>query len=204
VRSQDALVACALALCACAPRHTARVGTGELPPHPRAVVQHSGRLWVELRGHTADRQCARPEGQRTVCFDAVHDAIGRAIAETAWPSFPAIAIKAHGDDLAPGDYLLLVSVELEPIAPDARGPGWSAAARASWKLVRDGLPVTSGEARSRSRAQFAYGRALGVAAGEVIGAVGAHIAGVLGELPESRPMQAVPLPPVTVIASGAR
>jgi hypothetical protein len=179
----------------CAPRHVAPVETRPLPPLA-AEVQHSGRLWVELSGYTDDRQCVRPEGQTSVCFSGVHDAIATSLAQTAWTSFPAVARKVKGDDLAPGDYLLLVSVEIDAMPPDARGPGWSAAARARWKLVRDGLPVASGTVASRSRADFAYGNVLGVAAGEVVGAVSAHIARRIGDLPEPRPQPPVPLPPV--------
>lgn len=157
---------------------------------------HSGRLWIELSGLTEDRQCVRPTGQNSVCFSRVHDAIATALAQTAWTSFPAVAKKVKGDDLAPGDYVLLVALEIDALPPDARGPGWSAAARARWKLVRDGLPVASGTVASRSRADFAYGSVLGIAAGEVVGAVSAHIAGRVGELPESRPQPPVPLPPV--------
>jgi hypothetical protein len=181
----------------CTARHAAPVTSPPLPPLA-GEVQHSGRLWVELVGYTEDRQCARPKGQSSVCFMGVHDAVTSALAQTAWTSFPAVATKQKGDDLAPGDYLLLVSIELDAVPPDARGPGWSTAARAKWKLVRDGIPVASGAVASRSRADFAYGRVLGIAAGEVIGAVSAHIAGRVGELPEERPQPVVPLPPVLV------
>jgi hypothetical protein len=186
---------------ACAPRHAAPVTAPPLPALA-SEVQHSGRLWIELGGYTEDRQCMRPTGQSSVCFSGVHDAVASALAQTAWTSFPAVAKKVKGDDLAPGDYLLLVSVEIEALPPDAQGPGWSAAARARWKLVRDGLPIASGAVASRSRADFAYGRLLGLAAGEVVGAVSAHIAGRIGELPEDRPQPPVPLPPVAASELG--
>lgn len=62
--------------------------------------------------------------------------------------------------------------------------------------MRDGLPIATGAAASRSRGDFAYGRALGVAASEVVAAVGTHIAERVSALPEERPRVAVPLPPV--------
>jgi hypothetical protein len=183
----------------CAPRHHAPVAAPDLPPLT-ASVQHSGKLWVELRGGTEDQQCVRPDGQRRLCFDGVHQALGRALVSTAWTSFPAVAVKQRGDDLDPGDYLLLVSLELDPLPPDARAAGWSAAAHAKWQLARDGLPIASGAVASRSRSDFAYGRPLGVAAGEVIAAVGAHISGRLGSLPESKRPPDIPLPPVVAVA----
>jgi hypothetical protein len=179
----------------CAARHRAPVAAPDLPPMP-ASVRHSGKLWVELRGVTDDEQCVRPDGQLRLCFDGVHAALGRSLVSTAWTSFPAVKIRQRGDDLEPGDYLLLVSLELDPLPPDARSTGWAAAAHANWHLARDGMPLTSGVVASRSRAGFAYGRPLGIAAGEVIAAVGAHIADRLSKLPESKPSPDVPLPPV--------
>jgi hypothetical protein len=186
----------AFGLLGCAPRHVAQVGVPELPPLPGPAVRHSGKLWIELRGYTEGRQCARPEGQRTLCFDRVDEAMARAILQTTWTSFPGVALKRRGDELGPGDYLLLVTAAVLPVASHLEGPGWSSEAHAGGQLARDGLPVASGEASSRSRAGFGYGRALGVAAGEAIGAIAAHIASRLVELPEARPQPAVPLPPV--------
>lgn len=184
----------------CTPRHTAPVAVPVLPPL-EASVRHSGRLWVELRGFTEDKQCQRPAGKNPICFARVHEALATALEQTTWASFPSVALRQKGDNLEPGDYVLLVELELYPVAPDPLGPGWSAAGQVRWKLVRDGLPVLGGSARSRSRADFAYGSPLGVAAGEVIGALGAHIAGRVSELPESHPRAGVPLPPVAVSES---
>jgi hypothetical protein len=200
VRVLRPLITLTLLSIGCAPRHHAPIATPDLPPIP-AVNRHSSKLWIELRGATDDEQCVRPAGERLLCFDGVHQALGRALASAAWTSFPAVQLRRRGDDLAAGDYLLLVTLELDPVPPNARSTGWSATARASWQLARDGLPVTRGVVRSRSRADFAYGRPLGIAAGEVIAAVGAHIAERLGSLPEDRPMPDVPLPPV-IAASG--
>ncbi len=181
----------------CAARHTAPVAAPALPPLP-AQVQHSGRLWVVLDAQTEDEQCARPEGAAKLCFSRVQSALATAIADTSWSSFRSVALKQKGDELAPGDYVLLVDLDLHPLPPSERapGPGWSAAGYARWRLVRDGLPIANGSAASRSRADFAFGRALGIAAGEVVAALGTHIARELSALPEQKPRPAVPLPPI--------
>ena len=182
----------------CTPVHTADVAAPALPALPTEAPRHSGRLWLELGGATADRQCSKPTGHSAVCFDGVHAALASVLAQTAWTSFPRVALKEKGDDLVQGDYVLLVALEVEPREPDSSEPGWSALARARWRLVRDGIPVASGEASSRSRAGFAYGSALGVAGGEVVTALGVHIAERIASVPEAKPTAPVPLPPVRV------
>jgi hypothetical protein len=181
----------------CAVRHTAHVAPPTLPPLP-AKVQHSGRLWIVLAEHTDDQQCSRPPGNNRLCFADVHGSLAAAIAQTSWSSFPGVALKQKGDELVPGDYVLLVDLDLHPLPPSDRGPGpgWSAAGYASWKLVRDGMPIASGNAASKSRSDFAYGSGLGIAAGEVIGAISAHISDKIVALPERRPLAPVPLPPI--------
>lgn len=163
------------------------------------MVPHSGRLWIELEG-TPDRQCSRPEGQRPLCFAGIGEALGASIERTLWPAFPHVAVKRKGDNLEPGDYLLHVTLAMQPLAADEHGPGWSAAARAEWKLVRDGLPLASERVASRSRSEFPYGRSLGAGASEVVSSIAVHVASVVGGLPEMRPVPGVPLPPVATEA----
>ncbi len=169
------------------------------PPPVEAAVLHSGRLWIELRDHTDNRQCVRASGQRPVCFENVAESLAASLQAVLWPSFPEVREKRRGDNLEPGDYLLLVDLDLAPLPSDGSGPGWSAGARGRWQLVRDGMPVTGESLSSRSRAEFPYGRPLGTGAGEVIDAVAAHIGSVVAKLPELRP---VPTPAMPAVATG--
>jgi len=179
----------------CTQRHHAPVASS-VPPPARPEVLHTGRLWLSFEGQTPDTQCVRPGKSRPLCFEKVRDALARALERGLWPSFPAVSVKDHGDELAPGDYLLWVQLGLEVRSPQDASPGWSAAARGRWQLVRDGFPVAGETVFSRSRSDFAYGRSLGIGAGEVLDAVSVRIASVLGSLPEPQPQLAIPLPPV--------
>ncbi len=179
----------------CTQRHHAPVASSVPPPvHPE--VLHTGRLWLSFEGHTPDTQCVRPAETRALCFENVRDALARALERGLWPSFPRVAVKEHGDELAPGDYVLWVHLGLEAQGPHDTRPGWSAAVRGRWQLIRDGFPVAGETVVSRSRADFAYGRSLGIGAGEVLDAVSVHIASVLGSLPEPQSQLAIPLPVV--------
>lgn len=51
---------------------------------------------------------------------------------------------------------------------------------------------------SRSRAEFAYGKPLGIGAAEVIDAIASHIAGELSKIPETVSTPERTLPPVSV------
>ncbi|MBI3204251.1 MAG: hypothetical protein HYZ29_22125 [Myxococcales bacterium] len=188
------VVAAGLAL-ACSHHHHAPVQSADLAPPPIALVPHSGRLWVELEG-TPDRQCERTATERALCFADVHEALGSALARTLWPSFPVVSVKGKGDNVQPGDYLLHLRLRIDSRPPDATGPGHAARVSGSWQLVRDGLPLAGESVAARSRGDYAYGRALGSAAGEAVDAVSLHIAEVVGTLPELRPVAQRPLPPV--------
>lgn len=188
------LVAAGSAL-ACTHHHHAPVQSSDLAPPAVQMVPHSGRLWVELEG-TPDEQCEQTATERALCYARVQDALGSALERTLWPSFPAVSVKRKGDDVEPGDYLLHVRLRIDSKAADAQGPGWAAAVQGSWQLVRDGIPLAGESVSSRSRGDFAYGRALGAGAGEAVDAVAVHIASVVGRLPELRPIAARPLPAV--------
>jgi len=189
------LLAAALgAATGCAMHHRAVVRTAPVPALPPAVL-HSSRLWITLEGYTPEISCTQ-RGARPLCFERLHGAIASSLERSLWPSFPSVAVKEHGDNLAPGDYLLIVDLDVDALPPGPDGPGWSAGARGQWRLVRDGMPIAGESVASRSRADFAYGRALGAGAGEVIDALAVHIGRVLGELPETRPERPVPLPAV--------
>lgn len=186
---------CSSLLGGCMQTHEAKVQTALLPPPSATPVQHTGRLWVELGSTTWENQCRAPKGQRMLCFDGVRRAAVGALERSLWTSFPAVALR-DGDTLQPGDYLLTLDVTLDAMAPDADGPGWSAVAAGSFRLSRDGRVLHEERLGSRSRAAFAYGGALGVGAGEVVDAFAAHVAEVLGSVPEERPLRATPLPAV--------
>jgi hypothetical protein len=182
---------------ACTHHHHATVRSAELAPPVDAMVAHSSRLWIELEG-TPDRQCERTASERALCFAEVHAALGGALERTLWPSFPSVSVKRKGDNVAPGDYLLHLRVRVDSSPPSATGPGWSANVRGTWQLVRDGIPLAGESVATTSRSEFAYGRALGSAAGESFDAVSMHIAGVVGQLPELRPIAPRSLPTVAV------
>lgn len=190
---------CALACVACSQRHVARVEAAGGPPPDIEMVRHAGDLFIELRSHTADRQCAITQGERKLCFDRVSDALGRSLEQKLWPSFRNVRVKRSADNLAPGDYLLLVDLQLRPMRADESGPGWSASAGGKWQLVRDGIPLAGESIASRSRADFYYGRSLGQGGSEVVAAIASHVATVVGQLPELRPERALngALPAVT-------
>jgi hypothetical protein len=189
------LFGAALSLVGCLQHHEARVRTAVLAPPSETAVQHSGRLWVELGDATWENQCRTPPAQRLLCFDGVRRAAFGAIERSVWTSFPQVALR-DGQALSPGDYLLQLDVTLDAAPPDAEGPGWSAVASGSFRLSRDGKVLHEERLGSRSRATFPYGSALGVGAGEVVSAFAAHVAQVLGAVPEAHPLQPSPLPAV--------
>jgi len=180
----------------CVEQHHARVKPPLVAPPEKRDVLHTGRLFIELEGFTADRQCSTPAGFRSLCYERVQAAVAGSLRDVLWASFPHVGVRGHSDELRPGDYLLLVSLALETVPPGAHGAGWSAGVKGQYRLVRDGMPVTEAEFESHSRAEFAYGRPLGVAAGEVIGGLAAHLGQVLAELPEPHQIVQQPLPVV--------
>jgi hypothetical protein len=183
-------------LWACGQYHQAEVRSAAFPPPLEQPVLHSSRLWIELSPATRDAQCIEPKLERKLCFERVEEAFGSSLAQSLWTSFPGVFAHGRGEDVLPGDYVLHVDVKVEGLAPDPSGPGWSARASGQWKLTRDGAVLAGQEVSARSRPDFGYGRPLGVGAGEALDAIAAHIAAVLGQLPESRPLRPVPLPEV--------
>jgi hypothetical protein len=182
---------------ACSQHHVARVQAASGPPPSVEMVRHTGDLFIELRDHTPNHQCSIAAGERKLCFDRVGDALGESLEHTLWPSFRHVRVKKKADNLAPGDYLLLVDLELHPKPADDHGPGWSASATGRWQLVRDGIPLAGESFSSRSRADFYYGRSLAQGGSEVLSAVAHHVANAVGTLPELRPEPEKSLPPVT-------
>jgi hypothetical protein len=189
----SALALCLLGGCM---HHDAQVRTASLPTPSASPVQHTGRLWVELGDATWEHQCRVPKGQREVCFSGVRRAAFVALTRSLWNSFPEVALR-EGDAVPAGDYLLKLDVTVDALPPDqTERTGWSALATGAFELSRDGQLLRSEKLGSRSRADFGYGSALGVAAGEVVDAFALHVAEVLGSIPEDRPFPPVPLPAV--------
>lgn len=194
-RSIFVAVPVCVSLAGCLQHHSAKVQTALLPPPTATPVLHTGKLWVELGQATWEDQCRSPKSQRMLCFDGVRRAAFNALSRSLWTSFPEVALR-DGDRLESGDYVLTLDITIDALPPDAEGPGWSALASGGFRLSRDGKVVREERLGSRSRAAFPYGTALGVGAGEVIGAFASHIAEVLGAIPEERPLPLAPLPAV--------
>ncbi len=183
---------------ACTHHHQAKIASGPIAPPEEPMVAHTNRLWIELEG-TSDRQCERTPSERALCFAGVRDALGGAIERTLWPSFPGVRVKRKGDNVEPGDYLLHLRISVRSAAAGAEAtyPGWAARAEGHWQLVRDGLPIGGESVSAQSESAFPYGRSLGKGGGEVLEAIALHIAGVLGQLPETRPLPKASRPAVT-------
>jgi hypothetical protein len=177
-------------------KHRAKLEPNPLPPPAGKRVLHTGRLWIEVREPTKNTQCAKVAGHQPVCFENVKNKLATSLKSVLWPSFPDVGVRGARDQPEPGDYLLSVNLDVEPLAPGGSVPGWSAGARGHWQLVRDGVHLAGAAVASQSRAEFAYGRPLAIAAAEVIDAVAMHVAGVLNELPEKKPLEPLALPPV--------
>jgi hypothetical protein len=176
--------------------HTALVQGAALPPPPEPMVRHSAPLWVNLVPGVSPSACVEPPEARRLCFAELDEAVATALERSLWPSFPRVMPIGRHDEPAPGDYVLNVELSLDAVSPASGGPGWAALAKGNWRLQRDGKELASEDVESRSRAEFAYGSALGAGASEVVDAVALHIAMALGAIPESRPDQPAPLPPV--------
>jgi hypothetical protein len=176
----------------CNLEHRAPVRSAELPPLAPSVL-HSSRLWIEP-SDVAENACVSPGDARLLCFERQRSEFDSALSRSLWTSFPSV--ESSGGEHRAGDYVLHVSIALEALPPDASGPGWSAGARGSWRLERDGKTLAGEQVASRSRADFAYGTPLGIGAGEVLDAVAVRIGMTLGALPETHIVQPVPLPAV--------
>ena len=185
-----------LTLGACSQAHHAPILSAALPPPPEPAVRHSSRIWLDLGAGVQATQCVTPESKRQLCFRDVDYALARALEGALWTSFPAVQRLGRFDAAAEGDYVLRLELGVEPLPPGANGPGWAAAARGRWQLLRDGRVIVGENLESRSRADFAYGSALAAGAAEVLDAVAIHVAGSVNGLPESRPVPSRPLPPV--------
>ena len=187
----------AFLLCAsgCELEHHAALRSAELPPLP-ATVLHANRLWIEVAERVPENACAAPANIRLLCFDRLRSTLGQALTRTLWTSFPSVEVKRGKNAVQAGDYVLHLDLALEALPPDASGPGWSAGARGNWRLERDGKALSGEQVASRSRADFAYGAALGAGGSEVIDAIAVRIGMALGAVPESRLLLPVALPEV--------
>jgi hypothetical protein len=177
----------------CSFEHRAKVRSAELPPLAPPVL-HSTRLWLELSDEIGENACVEPGDARLLCFERQRSELDGALHRVLWSSFPSV--ESGSGDRRAGDYVLHVALALEALPPDASGPGWSAGARGSWRLERDGKTLAGEQVASRSRGDFAYGAPLGIGAGEVIDAVAVRIGMALGALPETHVTPPVPLPAV--------
>jgi len=184
----------------CYHSHQALVQTAALPAPPDPVVRHSKRLWIELEPEATGAQCVAPEGHRPLCFEDVDRALASSLGRAHWTSFPEVRELGFRDAPEPGDYVLKIDLRLDALPPSVEGPGWAALARGRWQLLRDGAQLAGERVESRSRADFGYGRPLGVGAGEVVDAVAFHVGVLLGTLPESAPDRPLPLPAVSARA----
>jgi hypothetical protein len=177
--------------------HHAQLRSAELPPIAPAVL-HANRLWIELSERMPENACVAPGNARLVCFDRLRSTIGNALTRSLWTSFPGVEMNRSRRATPPGDYRLLLDLDLQALPPDLSGPGWSAGARGSWRLERDGKTLAGEQVASRSRPDFAYGAPLAAGASEVIDAIAVRIGMALGRIPESRLLLPVPLPEVAI------
>ena len=182
-----------LFLAGCSFEHHAPVRSAELPPLASTVL-HSSRIWVDLSENVSENACVAPGNARLLCFERQRSELQSALARSLWTSFPSVDFGSG--EREPGDYVLRVVMQLEALPPDASGPGWSAGARGTWRLERNGQTLAGEQVASRSRGDFAYGAPLGIGAGEVIDALAVRIAMTLDALPETRVVLPVPLPAV--------
>ncbi len=177
----------------CDLEHHAPLHTAELPPLAPSVL-HANKLWIAIADEMPESACVAPEDRRLLCFEHLRSTVQSALARSLWMSFPGVA--AAPRVIPTGDYLLRVDLLLEALPPDAKGPGWSAGVKGTWRLERDGQLLDGQGVASRSRADFAYGAPLGAGASEVIDAIAVRIGMSLGAFPESRMPPPVPLPEV--------
>jgi hypothetical protein len=166
-------------------------------------VQHARPLWLELSPGVASSQCVEPKASRKLCFDEVDEALEAALSRALWTSFPGVQRLRYRDVPEPGDYVLSVSLALDTLPPSSGGPGWAALAKGRFRVTRDGRELMGESVESHSRADFPYGRPLGIGAGEVVDAIALHVGIALGKLPETRPDRPVPLPAVLAQPLGA-
>jgi len=178
----------------CTLEHHAPLHSAELPALAPNVL-HTNRLWIEVAEHMPENDCVAPGTARLLCFEHLRGTVGGALARSLWTSFPGVDLLG-GETVPAGDYVLHVDLGLEALPPDATAAGWSAGARGSWRLERNGRTLAGEQVASRSRTEFAYGAPLGIGASEVIDAIAVRIGMTLGSIPETRLVEPVPLPEV--------
>jgi hypothetical protein len=178
--------------------HQAEIRSARLSPPAEPVTRHSSPIWLEIDPGVVPSQCVLPRGQRKLCFEDVHGALATALSQSLWTSFPDAPVLGPGDEPHAGDYRLVVELRMEAVPPSEGGPGWAALGRGKFRLVRDQQTLATSSLESRSRAEFAYGKPLGIGAAEVIDAIASHIAGELSKIPETQTAPERTLPTVSV------
>src|SRR5690606_1994061 len=111
-----------------------------------------------------------------------------------WSSFPETIIGSE-KDATERDYVLEVHFAFETLPP-ADGTGWSAGAKAHYRLLRAGQVLHEETLASRSRADYAYGAPLGEGASDTLDAIAQHIVLRVSQVPELEPDAPRPLPAV--------
>lgn len=185
----------ALLAASCNLEHHAPLRSAELPPLQPAVL-HSNRLWIDVAERMPENACVAPNDARLLCFEKLRTTLGSALTRSLWTSFPGVEIATKKPRATERDYVLHVDLDLEALPPDTTNPGWSAGARGTWRLERDGSTLAGEQVASRSRGAFAYGAPLGVGASEVIDAIAVRIGMSLGGVAETRVLSPIPLPEV--------
>jgi len=183
--------------------HQAEIRSAPLAPPAEPVTRHFAPIWLEIDPGVVPSQCVVPRGQRKLCFEDVHGALATALSQSLWTSFPDAPVRGPGDDPRPGDYRLVVELRMDAVSPSEGGPGWAALGRGKFRLVRDQQTLATASLESRSRAEFAYGKPLGIGAAEVIDAIASHIAGELSKIPETHAAPVRALPAVSVTSSSS-
>lgn len=180
------------------PSHRAEIKSSSSLAPPEPVIRHFSPVWLEIDPGVVPSQCVRPAGQRRLCFEDVHAALASALTQSLWTSFPEAPVLGPGDRPGPDDYRLIVQLQIEAVSPSEGGPGWAARGAGSFRLLRGDHTLSAAELESKSRPEFAYGRPLGVGAGEVIDAIAQKIASELARVPETRGEPPRTLPAVNV------
>ncbi len=178
--------------------HQAEIRSSRLAPPAEPVTRHSAPIWLEIDPGVVPSQCVVPRGQRKLCFEDVHGALATALSQSLWTSFPDAPVLGPGDEPHPGDYRLVIELRMEAVPPSEGGPGWAALGRGKFRLIRGQQTLATSALESRSRAEFAYGKPLGIGASEVIDAIATHIAGELSKIPETVTPPERSLPAVSV------
>jgi hypothetical protein len=151
---------------------------------------HDGRLLVVITEDTRSTQCTKTERYTRVCFEDVREALGDFMHEAFWPSFREAEIGTP-EDQRPNDYVLEVSLALEALPP-----GWSAGAKARYKLTHSGQTLISETLAARSRADLPYGAPLASGAADTLAAISYHIGTRVCQTPTEEQIPSPNLPEV--------